>query len=273
MWIWLLFALAICSSVMLKPKVTLCLAGVTLLAALLEGRLSLLALGYVLIGAGIAFAVPKMVGRIRYIGYLLIIIWCVALSMHLIPGFENLKVLDSVIAKPQSTPFSMYLNLDKPLVFFALLMMWPALLGKARRPDYRLLTLTLVALFSLLPVAVFLGALKPQVSLPEWWWLFVINNLLFTCVAEEAFFRGFLQQGLSKRFGIHIGLIVASVLFGLAHFNGGALLIIFATLAGIGYGVVFHLTGRLWVAVLTHFMFNFAHLTFFTYPLLAHSSM
>ncbi|MGL6500415.1 hypothetical protein ACSZOJ_19370 [Aeromonas dhakensis] len=49
--------------------------------------------------------------------------------LHLIPGFTNLKVLDQVQAGPASVPFNMYLNLDKPLVFFGLLLAWPALLG------------------------------------------------------------------------------------------------------------------------------------------------
>ncbi|HGF7235830.1 TPA: CPBP family intramembrane glutamate endopeptidase, partial [Vibrio cholerae] len=31
----------------------------------------------------------------------------------------------------------------------------------------------------------------------------------------------------------------------------------------------FHFTGRLWASVGVHFLFNFAHLLFFTYPMLA----
>ncbi|MGC3833655.1 type II CAAX prenyl endopeptidase Rce1 family protein [Moritella viscosa] len=56
---------------------------------------------------------------------------------------------------------------------------------------------------------------------------------------------------------------------GLAHFSGGTLLVIFATLADLGYALVFHFTNRLWCAVLAHLLFNFVHLIFFTYPVLA----
>ena len=119
-----------------------------------------------------------------------------------------------------------------------------------------------------MPIAVGLGALNIEWSLPGWWWLFAINNLLFTCVAEEAFFRGFIQQAITKRFNSLIGLLLASLLFGIAHFAGGFLFVIFATLAGIGYGLTFAITGRLWVAVLVHFAFNVVHLIVFTYPLL-----
>ena len=91
---------------------------------------------------------------------------------------------------------------------------------------------------------------------------------MFTCVAEEALFRGFIQQNLTDKFGLYIALVTTSLLFGAAHFSGGPLLIVFATLAGLGYGLVFHLTGRLWAAVLIHFLFNFSHLVFYTYPIL-----
>ncbi|MGL4775927.1 MAG: CPBP family glutamic-type intramembrane protease, partial [Aeromonas veronii] len=45
------------------------------------------------------------------------------------------------------------------------------------------------------------------------------------------------------------------------------LLALFATLAGCCYGLAFQLSGRLSVAILIHFAFNFAHLALFTYPL------
>ena len=44
----------------------------------------------------------------------------------------------------------------------------------------------------------------------------------------------------------------------------------FAALAGACYGLAFQLSGRLSVAILLHFLFNFAHLALFTYPLASH---
>ncbi len=202
------------------------------------------------------------------VGYALLLIWSIAMFLHWLPGVFNQQVLDGVIAKPDSAPFSLYLNLDKPLVFFAWLLALPGILGQPRAFDYRKLLLILLPLFALLPLAAGLGALRPEIGLPTWWWLFALNNLLFTCVAEETLFRGVIQQTLAKRFGLISGLVLASVLFGVAHVGGGVLLVVFATLAGLGYGAVFTLTGRLWAAVLTHFLFNFIHLACFTYPVL-----
>ncbi|MGR5238592.1 CPBP family intramembrane glutamic endopeptidase [Vibrio alfacsensis] len=273
-WVWLPLITAIGTAFIRKKVATLVLLGVTLLSALVVGRIEFITLATVLFVLGIAYRLPMLASNLRmkpvyYIGWGIVIVWCVMLLVHLIPGFHNLKVLDKVIAGPESAPFSMYLNLDKPLAFFALLFAYPMLLGGDNRPRVKPALITFVPLLTLLPIAASLGAIKPELSLPSWWWLFALNNLLLTCVAEEALFRGLLQQSLTRRFDWRIGLIVASVLFGLAHFAGGVILVVFATLAGLGYGLIFHFTGRLWCAVLAHFLFNFCHLLFFTYPVLA----
>jgi len=62
-------------------------------------------------------------------------------------------------------------------------------------------------------------------------------------------------------------LIVASLLFGIAHFAGGLNYVVVATLAGLLYGVVYLNTGKIWHAILMHFCLNMVHLYLFTYPL------
>ncbi|HDM8217620.1 CPBP family intramembrane glutamic endopeptidase [Vibrio campbellii] len=273
-WLWLPLILAIGVVFLRQRAVALALLGLTLLSALFIGRIELIAFVSTLVVLGVAYRLPMLASNqkmklVYYLGWSVVIIWCVMLFVHLIPGFNNLQVLDKVTAGPLSAPFSMYLNLDKPLALFALFLAYPFLLGSEAKGRVKPALLVIIPLLSLLPIAAMLGALKPEFSLPSWWWLFALNNLILTCVAEEALFRGFVQQSLSRRFDWRLGLVIASILFGLAHFAGGPLLIAFATLAGLGYGLVFHFTGRLWCAVLAHFLFNFCHLVFFTYPILA----
>jgi membrane protease YdiL (CAAX protease family) len=265
--IWGALALAVLLCLARQRLPGLILLGVALLAALYLDRLSPFALLITLAGLLLAWRTPSLPQPWRGVALTLMLLWAIALMLHLIPGFSNMKVLDQVQAGPASVPFNMYLNLDKPLVFFGLLLAWPALLGQGGAIRWRALALLLLPLAALLITAWQLGALKPEAGLPYWWWLFSLNNLLFTCVAEEALFRGFIQQGVAARSRLWLGILVASLLFGAAHLAGGPLLMLFAALAGACYGLAFQFSGRLSVAIAIHFLFNFAHLALFTYPL------
>jgi membrane protease YdiL (CAAX protease family) len=221
-------------------------------------------------GLLLAWRTPSLPKPWRALSRGLLLLWAIALMLHVIPGVHNLKVLDQVLASPTSTPFNLYLNLDKPLIFFGLLLAWPTLLGGGGHVRWRALTLLSLPLTMLLLLAWLCGAIKPDIGLPDWWWLFILNNLLLTCVAEEALFRGVIQQEITIRRGPWYGIVSASVLFGIAHVTGGPLLMLFAALAGACYGLAFQVSGRLSVAILFHAAFNLAHLTFFTYPLASH---
>lgn len=265
--IWLALGLAVLLCLARQQKSGLILLGVALLTALWLERLGPVAALASLAGLLLAWRTPGLPQPWRGVALTLVLLWALALTLHLVPGFDNLKVLDRVQAGPASVPFTLYLNLDKPLIFFGLLLAWPALLGPGGAIRWRPLALLILPLAALLIAAWQLGALKPEVGLPHWWWLFAFNNLLFTCVAEEALFRGLIQQGVASRSKPWLGLLVASLLFGAAHLAGGPLLVLFAALAGACYGLAFLLSGRLGVAIAIHFLFNFAHLALFTYPL------
>jgi membrane protease YdiL (CAAX protease family) len=102
--------------------------------------------------------------------------------------------------------------------------------------------------------------------------LWALNNLLLVCVAEEAFFRGYVQQGLTtllgqRRYATWLGLGVAALLFGLAHFAAGPAMMAIAAVAGLGYGMAYQ-RGGLLAAILAHFALNALHLILFTYPMM-----
>ena len=205
---------------------------------------------------------------LHYLLHSVVVIWAILLTLHVLPGLTNLLVLENVHSGKDSTAYSMYLNIDKAMVIFALILLMPTMLKKKKHQNEgRLVFFAIMSLLLLPLLGIYFGLIKPELSFPCWIWLFVINNLLITCVAEEVFFRGYLQTILS-RFGNYNSVIIAGLLFGLAHFAGGMAFIMLASIAGIAYGLIYLATGRLYLAILAHFSFNLYHLLFFTYPLL-----
>lgn len=194
----------------------------------------------------------------------------VALMLHLIPGFHNTPVAIKQQAGPLSAPFTFYYNLDKALVPFVLLACLPTLVqAPAAAPRWRFAWPALIAAIpALLLLATLAGGLRIEPHAPAWLGEFMLANLFFVSLAEEALFRAWLQQRLSQWLGRWPALLIAALVFGLAHAAGGPLLIFFAALAGLVYGLAWQWSGRLWVATLVHFAFNLTHLLLFTYPVL-----
>lgn len=201
-----------------------------------------------------------------------------ALMLHVTPGFDNPVIDRNLRLSASSSAFDLYWNLDKGLVGLAfLLYLVPAKrLGHA---DLQTLMgaagagVLLAAL--LLPAAAAAGMLAWDPKLPAallWW---APANLLITCLAEEAVFRGFLQERLSQwlgpqlPYGESLAIATTAVLFGAAHFAGGIGYVLFAAMAGLGYGLVYRYGGGLLGAVLAHFLLNTSHIVLFTYPLSA----
>jgi membrane protease YdiL (CAAX protease family) len=74
---------------------------------------------------------------------------------------------------------------------------------------------------------------------------------LVTAVPEEFLFRGLIQNLLSRRFGVPLGLALASVIFGLSHLPDPRYAAL-ATIAGLAYGYVYVRTGKVTAAAITH---------------------
>ncbi|MFS2223298.1 CPBP family intramembrane glutamic endopeptidase [Pantoea sp. B65] len=210
----------------------------------------------------------RQIGAVAVGAELGLLFIAINLLSHFAPGFNNLRVLDQVRVGEMSAPFSMYYNFDKALLPFVFLAIIPSLfatrpLRHAQRRHWLLLIVSLPVLLLLATVA---GGLKIEMHFPQWFGQFFLANLFFVSLAEEALFRGYLQRRLSQLIGPLAGLLASAVLFGISHLAGGALLVGFATVAGVIYGLAWMWSGRLWVATLFHFALNLLHLLFFTYP-------
>ena len=76
-------------------------------------------------GAGRLLVQPAAPTALRLAGHMLFIAVAAALFLHLMPGFHNPLVIPRAPLSPDAVPFSMYLNLDKPLVAFWIILALP----------------------------------------------------------------------------------------------------------------------------------------------------
>jgi hypothetical protein len=104
-----------------------------------------------------------------------------------------------------------------------------------------------------------LGFIHPHRNLPgvgaallRW-----VGIFFFTAVPEELFFRAWVQNLLERRIGRQAALVIASVLFGLSHFNKRSAhfnwrYVLLATIAGIFYGRAWRENRRVPASTITH---------------------
>lgn len=211
---------------------------------------------------------------LRLLGHGLFVVLALALALHWLPGFAGARVIDSVRFTVDAVPFSMYLNLDKPLIAYWLVLVCPWIVLQRSRRDALLSVATLLPATALLCLgaAMLMGMIGWAPKWPDQAWLWALNNLLLVSLTEEALFRGYVQGGLSRLlksrpYGDSVALVVASVLFGLAHIGAGAQWVLLGSIAGLGYGLAYR-QGGLLAAVLTHFGLNLLHFALFSYPML-----
>jgi membrane protease YdiL (CAAX protease family) len=112
---------------------------------------------------------------------------------------------------------------------------------------------------AVLTLGLALGFIHPHRNLPgigpallRW-----VAIFFFTAVPEELFFRGWVQNLVERRVGRRAALILASVLFGLSHFNKRSAhfnwpYVLLATIAGIFYGRAWREHRRVPASTITH---------------------
>jgi CAAX protease family protein len=78
---------------------------------------------------------------------------------------------------------------------------------------------------------------------------------------EELFFRGWLQSLLTSKFETWIGILIASAIFGLAHYLSGNYAI-YAGLTGLYLGVIYKASGNLYIVMVMHAVYDFIALMY-----------
>src|ERR1700730_7422907 len=197
------------------------------------------------------------------------------LSLHRLPGFRNPVLMGPISFTPDAIPFKLYLNFDKSAVGFALILLYAPLCRTrgVRRTFTVGMSGIVLALLITLPPALLFGAVRWEPKYPQDLWLWALANLLLVAFAEEALFRGFLQETLSRWFNdirgsSEVAIGAAATAFGAFHYASGPSMILLASIAGLAYWFAYN-RGGLLASVLADFCLNLCHILLFTYPLLA----
>lgn len=197
------------------------------------------------------------------------------MAVHVFPGFVSPKVAEAIRLSVDSAPMTLRANFDKGAAGLILVVYCCRRVDRIADLPRVLGVGVLIGVGTAVPVVALVaivGAVHFDPKLPEIALAWMGINLGLTCLMEEAFFRGLIQERLTHALAGHpqwrfLPIAAASVLFGLVHFGGGPILIISAALAGVGYGLAYSIAGgRIEAAVIAHFALNAIHFFGFTYP-------
>ena len=217
-------------------------------------------------------------------GYLRVFILALtsALSLilitHKFEAFSNLLIFKNVKLSAHSIPYSLYYNFDKPFIGIFPLALTIPLLRKKQIPRYfftKTFIISLLGIALILVAALKLNFIKFDPKLPLVAPLFILANLFFVTIPEEAFFRGVLQREIANyigaKKGVWISILIVSIFFALLHifFILSVKYVMLVFLASIVYGTLYAITGAIESSIFCHFCVNILHFFFFTYPALS----
>lgn len=199
-----------------------------------------------------------------------------ALALHLVPGFHNAVLVNGQHTSADAVPFTLYANFDKgsvALLLLALVVPRVRSIGEMRAAAKVTLQFASITAAVVVCAAWAVGYVRPHLKIPAFTAEFLVVNLLFTCIAEEAFFRGLIQERLTQVLASRpamavVPVVVSAALFGLAHAGAGPVFMCLAAMTGVGAAWVYARTRRVESAVVVHFAVNAIHFLLFTYPTL-----
>jgi membrane protease YdiL (CAAX protease family) len=135
--------------------------------------------------------------------------------------------------------------------------------------------MTLLGILIMMGISLHLNVVKWDPKIPVIAVIWMIDNLIFVSIPEEAFFRGFIQRELYHRFGKNAfgsiaSIFVTSLFFTLIHLIWVAdlpfLCLVF--IASIIFGTIYQVTESIEASIFCHYALNVTQFFLFTYPAL-----
>jgi membrane protease YdiL (CAAX protease family) len=242
------------------PKIWGTLLGFTLLSGLIAGHITWTGLICLALLLSLWMFYKKKPHSSIFI---LIVSFSALFAMRLIPGYPPFFLTPKFALGFQSAWIGLF-----PLAFLVPLAQqskdWIAVIRGVVVGCIGLVFLALVATLS--------GATHWDFKLPTFVGTRLLSNFFFTCIPQEGFYRGFVQTTLCTYFkniklGKILALILSSLIFTATHiyWSPNFQLLLFVFLAGLIYGTVYLISKRIESSIISHFILNFIHMTFFSY--------
>jgi len=231
----------------------------------------------IFLGGAHLILATKARGWIQISALIIAFVFSIALMGHFFPGFHNWKLMEGIQISQDAFPYTLYLNYDKPFVgFFPLAFTIPLIQSRfhARTVMLKALTLSIIGVMIMMVLSLYFHVVDIDLKFPHSWLIFLIANLFFVTIPEEAFFRGFLQRELHEyihtKWSGAFSVIAVSLIFAIFHFGFVSNLnfISLTFFASIIYGTVYQLTRSIESSIFCHYLFNVVHFFCFTYPAL-----
>lgn len=201
-----------------------------------------------------------------------------ALIFHFLPDFKNWQLVSQLQISPDSVPYNLWLNFDKPWVgLFPLAFTIPLITAKASLWKVLKvgLPLSLLGILIMIGIVFNSGVVRWDPKIPVIFFIWFLANLIFVSIPEEAFFRGFVQREIGNwfqgnRWAGAGSVVITSLLFVLLHLNWVADLsfLAFVFVASILYGTIYQITQSIEASIFCHFGLNLVHFLLFSYPAL-----
>lgn len=171
-------------------------------------------------------------------------------------------------------PFTLYLNYNSVVLATLLILLTKDItlsrsLAELKTAIKLGLLYGLFAIAILLPISYFFKFMEFDFKLSSYTIIFIFVNLIFTCIPEEIFWRGYIQKNIQTYSNKTFALLLTSLIFAAIHLAfGGIFFAILAFIASLIYGVVYIRTKRIEVSIICHYLVNVGQFIFFTYPIL-----
>lgn len=241
--------------------------------AIIEGRILWYALPFIAAFAVASFICyrPKTHDFTKFVAGFITILLDTCLFLRKIPGFVNLQIYQDIQLSSNLTLLINF-SLEKQLVscFLVLFAISPIrTLSEWKNMFVKIYPYIILFLVLIVTIAVMIGYAVFDPKMPDNTIIRALNKLFYTCLVEEVFFRGFIQNNIISclkkyRHKNIISLIITSLLFGIAHLRKGIVFVLLAFIAGIFYGFVYIKSKRIEASILAHFCLNFIRLIFFS---------